>query len=356
VEATYGIIILKLSERKRSDMNSNLSQEEFTFSKGDILNTHSKSFDRCFEVVKCLFKSRAEVLLVQSITTHVKYIAKVYKYQKVQGGYEPSTGYQREKKVMRTLNGGPNIIYLKGAYNHISVVFNNLSATVQSIMDNPEKYSCILMEYAPHGDFFDLLDKKTHLPVDLVGVIFKKLINAVDFMHCEGVAHMDIKADNIVINDKYEPKIIDFELYASTSTKEIVDSRGTVSFKAPEVALRKCYDPVKADVYSLGICLFVMYTGGLPYEEFFLPNYTGNWNCSPSENPARFWMNTQRHFSRSVFNSSFRNLITGMLHFDPAKRYSLNDVFRSTWVKECVNMSDFEFREAMSAVLDNPSE
>jgi len=86
-------------------------------------------------------------------------------------------------------------------------------------------------------------------------------------MHKRGMAHLDLKPSNLMLSSNYQVKIIDFDLSAYQSDKTILSS-GTRDFRAPELRKSKVKDMVKADIFSLGVILFVMKTSGiLPFRE-----------------------------------------------------------------------------------------
>jgi polo-like kinase 1 len=86
-------------------------------------------------------------------------------------------------------------------------------------------------------------------------------------MHKRGAAHLDLKLENILIGEKYEILITDFDTSYIKGDPEII-GRGTTNYRAPEILNEKReIDPFKADIFSLGIILFTMALGNLPYIE-----------------------------------------------------------------------------------------
>ena len=127
----------------------------------------------------------------------------------------------------------------------------------------------IVMEYVKGGTLADLLQrKKPDLPrlLDLTAQMLQALMHA----HGVGVIHRDIKPRNIMITDHYRVKVTDFGLAkmrtegdGSTVTSGVA---GTLRYMSPEqVKGAKDIDP-RSDLYSLGMTLYEMTTGGLPFE------------------------------------------------------------------------------------------
>ena len=84
-------------------------------------------------------------------------------------------------------------------------------------------------------------------------------------LHSYGISHRDIKPENILVNDHGDIKIIDFGFATSQELEEVVVA-GTPQYMAPELVLRKNYDPFKADVWALGIMLYWVTLGYYPQE------------------------------------------------------------------------------------------
>lgn len=93
---------------------------------------------------------------------------------------------------------------------------------------------------------------------------------AIEYLHTEvGIVHRDLKPENLLLNRNYEIKIADFGLSARNSRggKETLHySRvGTRMYQAPEILEGKPYLGTKVDIFSIGVIVFVMVTGALPY-------------------------------------------------------------------------------------------
>lgn len=105
--------------------------------------------------------------------------------------------------------------------------------------------------------------------------LFKKVCDAVSYAHQHGVIHRDLKPGNILVDDAGEPHVLDFGLARSTDPDELVGVQrtlsgeflGTLAYASPEQTQA---DPrqidVRTDVYALGVILYEMLTGTLPYD------------------------------------------------------------------------------------------
>jgi len=85
-------------------------------------------------------------------------------------------------------------------------------------------------------------------------------------MHSKGIAHMDVKAENMVLGEDFNLKLIDFDFAMKTTDVDCL-GKGTPSYRAPELMHGESPIPTACDVYSAAICLFVLKMGIIPYLE-----------------------------------------------------------------------------------------
>jgi len=109
--------------------------------------------------------------------------------------------------------------------------------------------------------------------IKVVQHMFRQLAECTAWMHSKGVCHLDMSLENAMIaskSSKYgnQIKIIDFGLAKYYSDGNFTNNRrvGKTSYMAPEVFARKTYDPRAADIWSLGVMLFMMLIGAPPYQ------------------------------------------------------------------------------------------
>lgn len=136
----------------------------------------------------------------------------------------------------------------------------NLLQTYSSFVDGDTM--CVVMEYCAGGDLYEYIQARpSGLLSELEALRFmKQIVSGVDFLHQHGVAHRDLSLENILLTSQYVCKIADFGLSTDASRK-CSDFVGKDYYIAPEIVAGKRYDPVAADVWSLGIMLFMMLTG-----------------------------------------------------------------------------------------------
>ncbi len=97
--------------------------------------------------------------------------------------------------------------------------------------------------------------------------IFKQLTKSLAYMHDLHIAHRDIKLENIILDEDLNPKLIDFGFSTCIQPSDKVKIFcGTPSYMAPEVVERREYRGETADIWALGVLLFVSLTGIFPFK------------------------------------------------------------------------------------------
>lgn len=210
----------------------------------------------------------------------------------------------------------------------------------------PERPNYMLLEYLKGGALSASVNKKAMLsyPVEWKMECFYQVLTTVSYMHSKGYGHRDLKPDNIVFRSPIkassvpDPVLIDFALATDGVHRhdKIVDKAMTLEYSPPERVLRSMgnqydsyltEDPVKSDIYSLGIILFELITGELPFKG--------------SRNQIRttiisdnFQLDVDKVNNVSHINASkIAQMIRGMAHKDPQKRPKINMVINA--VEEC---------------------
>jgi len=126
----------------------------------------------------------------------------------------------------------------------------------------------IVMEYVPGEDLKRLLRRRGWLSPDEAVAIAVQVCDVLEYAHSHGIVHRDIKPQNILVTPEGKVKVADFGIaraLASASITQTGEMLGTIHYLSPEQARGAPVDQA-ADLYSLGILLFEMVTGRLPFE------------------------------------------------------------------------------------------
>eukprot|EP01119_Soliformovum_irregulare_P003086 TRINITY_DN13389_c0_g1_i1.p1 TRINITY_DN13389_c0_g1~~TRINITY_DN13389_c0_g1_i1.p1 ORF type:complete len:259 (-),score=50.81 TRINITY_DN13389_c0_g1_i1:42-818(-) len=180
----------------------------------------------------------------------------------------------------------------------------------------------LLMEYIGGWDLFSLLDSLNGPMTErMCRSIFRQVVEATVFLHHRGIAHRDIKLDNIMVDLKFKTKLIDFGLCETVEASQCVDHVGSAEYCAPEISGRgPKYNGFQADVWSLGIVLFAMLHSCFPYTKVQL-------------NRMKMGCSIPVPFGTSAISSSVKDLIRSMLQTDPKKRPTIEQISQHEWIQ-----------------------
>ncbi|XP_058085427.1 CBL-interacting serine/threonine-protein kinase 7-like [Magnolia sinica] len=182
----------------------------------------------------------------------------------------------------------------------------------------------LVMEHASGGDLFSQITHHGPLSEPIARRYFQQLISALHFCHSNGVAHRDIKPQNLLLDDDGNLKVTDFGLSALPEQLKggfLHTACGTPAYTAPEVVRRKGYDGPKADAWSCGIVLFILLAGYLPFDD------------------ANIAVMYQKIYRREFkfpfwFSKPVRRLISQLLDPQPQTRISINALMQVAWFKK----------------------
>jgi eukaryotic-like serine/threonine-protein kinase len=127
----------------------------------------------------------------------------------------------------------------------------------------------IVMEYVSGIDLYDLLDRSGRVPFDVAAIIALQVARALDYIHYRGIVHRDIKPANIMLARQGGVKLMDFGIARDKSFSDLTEAGtgiGTPAYMSPEQILGDKLD-ARSDLFSLGIVLYQMLTGGKPFVE-----------------------------------------------------------------------------------------
>jgi hypothetical protein len=179
---------------------------------------------------------------------------------------------------------------------------------------------CFFMEFAPCGTLLDVVNAKKGLGEAEAQFYFRQMFSAVRHLHLyHFLAHRDLKLENVLITNEKVTKVADFGL-AGTSYNSLMHTFvGTPGFQPPEIIAGNEYNE-KCDVWSLGICLYAMVSGKLPFS-----TQTANY---------RLFLNEVISFKYPpTFSAPLVDLLRKMLALNPEERPQLMQLQSHPWLK-----------------------
>ena len=172
----------------------------------------------------------------------------------------------------------------------------------------------IIMEYCEGGELFNYIIKKGRLPEKEASFFFYQIINGVEYIFSKGIAHRDLKPENLLLNKNNVIKIIDFGLSNFYDGQHnLVTPCGSPCYASPEMVSGNDYNGFNIDIWAIGIILFAMICGYLPFED--------------PENDKLFdqILKAELDFPSHV-SDLCKDLIKKILVTDPNKRITINKI------------------------------
>ncbi|XP_055309782.1 uncharacterized protein LOC129573368 isoform X2 [Sitodiplosis mosellana] len=179
----------------------------------------------------------------------------------------------------------------------------------------------LVTEYAPRGEIFDHLVANGRMKEEEAARVFAQTVSAVEYCHRKGVVHRDLKAENVLLDNDMNIKLADFG-FSNTFVQNTYLKTwcGSPPYAAPEVFLGLEYDGPRADIWSLGVVLYVLVCGALPFDGATLHDLRN--------------MVVSGKFRIPFFMSQdCEHLIRHMLVVEPEKRYTLKQISQHRWMQ-----------------------
>jgi serine/threonine protein kinase len=178
----------------------------------------------------------------------------------------------------------------------------------------------LIMDYCPGGSLYEYIVKNNKLAEPLAAYLFEQVASAVLFCHSHGISHRDLKPENILISKFPHLKVSDMGLCGVISHDEMMSTFcGSPCYCAPECLARRQYDGRLSDVWSLGVVLFAMVTGSVP------------WTVANTSAMLRQVLSANYTIPAHV-SPKCRDLIQKMIVCDPAQRVSVERVLAHPWM------------------------
>ncbi|XP_024114573.1 MAP/microtubule affinity-regulating kinase 3a isoform X6 [Oryzias melastigma] len=206
----------------------------------------------------------------------------------------------REVRIMKILNH-PNIVKL------FEVI-------------ETDRTLYLVMEYASGGEVFDYLVAHGRMKEKEARAKFRQIVSAVQYCHQKHIVHRDLKAENLLLDADMNIKIADFGFSNEFTLGNKLDTFcGSPPYAAPELFQGKKYDGPEVDVWSLGVILYTLVSGSLPFDGQNLKELRERVLRGKYRIP--FYMSTD-----------CENLLKRFLVLNPAKRGTLEQIMKDRWI------------------------
>ncbi|XP_029948904.1 maternal embryonic leucine zipper kinase [Salarias fasciatus] len=242
-------------------------------------------------------------------------------FAKVKLGRHILTGEKVAIKIMNKKDLGDDLPRVKVeieamknlSHQHICRLYQVIETSTQIFM---------VLEYCPGGELFDYIIAKDRLTEEETRVFFRQIVSAMAYVHSQGYAHRDLKPENLLIDEDHNLKLIDFGLCARPKGGlgyELMTCCGSPAYAAPELIQGKAYIGSEADVWSMGVLLFALLCGYLPFDDENCMALYRKITRGQYENPH--WLSPG-----SIL------LLNQMMQVDPKRRLTVRQLLDHPWV------------------------
>jgi serine/threonine protein kinase len=256
-----------------------------------------------YEIVKTLGNgSFGKVKLGINSFSKEKVAIKFFKHRRFTPQQQENS--RREIEIMKLLNH-PNIVKLI------------------DVIERPEDaMTYLIVEYVAGGELFDYIVANGRVKEKEARQFFRQIVSAVEYCHANLIVHRDLKPENLLLDSDGNIKISDFGLSNMIEPGKLLDSFcGSPLYAAPEILLAERYVGPPVDVWSMGVILFALLCGHLPW--------SGETQTEISHNSIRGIYEEDESLSPSV-----RELIRGMLNPNPRERATIEEIRMHQWINE----------------------
>ena len=278
------------------------------------------------------YGSFGEVKLIEDLKGEKKYALKILLNNK------KISEYENEIEIYKYFNKIDNT-YIPKFYGSDKIKINP---------DKEPKY-VFVMDYFKNKDLFYYIKNIKGIKEEYAKYIFKRIVQGIQFCHEHNVCHLDIKEDNIMLNDDFVPMIVDFGRSKKLEVlkkdfKNCKEKRGTRYYRCPETYIEESdISGIDADIFSLGVLLLFMVTRDRLFD-------LGKLDDLSKEEMEKYKENNYSELfvlcyekmeeiqetlkDDDIYSSELKNLYYKMISMKPRERPKLEDVLIDPWLKE----------------------
>ena len=198
-------------------------------------------------------------------------------------------------------------------------------------------YIFIVSEYCSGGEIFKIISEKVdHFEEAEACKIFSQILSGLEYLHNNYICHRDIKLENMLFDEYGDAKLTDFGLSQRfEDSDDFNNAVGSPLYAAPEVLKSGSYKGTLADIWSMGICLYIMVCGNFPFEGEELQEAVKNIILKNFE-------------VKDYVSPLFKDLIYKILEKNPKKRLTIQQIKNHPWM----HIIDFNFMKSPGVIIN----
>ncbi|XP_047520416.1 PAS domain-containing serine/threonine-protein kinase isoform X2 [Pieris napi] len=199
--------------------------------------------------------------------------------------------------------------------------------SVIDMYENDKYFQMVMEKHGAGMDLFEFIERRPRLDEPLLSYIFRQIGQAVEYLHSLNILHRDIKDENVIIDNKFHVKLIDFGS-ATFMSKDTLFSTfyGTTEYCSPEVLAGNKYAGPELEMWSMGITLYVL--------TFFVNPFSDIEDTI--QGPLSF---------PQIVSDDLEHLLRWMLCKEPSQRCTVPQLMSHAWIRQPVNISHYIFHE-----------
>ena len=233
-----------------------------------------------------------------------------------------------KKLVLKEVSVMPNLAHP----NILKLHEHNTDGLLMTSTGEKKPVFYLVYDYCEQGDLFNMVATTGKFSDKLARYYFHQILSALEHVHSKGFVHLDIKLENVLLNDDLNALLADFNLSdrkeGKFGTGKLTGLVGTPGYMAPEILQGRSYSGEKVDIFAMGVLLFTMVAAHSPFVKATCTDLLFNLFC---KNNAAYWKGLEAKKPAGIFSPDFKSLINSMLSYKAAERPTIETIKKHPW-------------------------
>ena len=230
---------------------------------------------------------------------------------------------------------------IQSIYDEINIqkkLFHPYLCKMYCVIENND-YIFIVNEFCSGGEIFKILEEKIdRFEEPQACKIFTQILSGLEYLHNNYISHRDIKLENMIFDEYEDAKLTDFGLSKSFEGNVSFNKAvGSPMYAAPEILKSQDYKGQIADIWSMGICLYVMVCADFPFSGEDINDLVRNVIKNNFDYPTEIQI-----------SDSYKDLVNKILEKDPNKRLTIEQIKQHPWM----HINDFNFMKSPGIIIN----